>query len=503
MAPVMTRMKTGRRVMLHKLFLWVTDSSAATKKTGKQELAPEARGYLLPQTVDVLLGTENRQKMLKQMRENSLLTKEATEKYYMQPLRHCVSLMQGLPATERAHHAVVGGLVDLTLKTVVCALRLSRGYMLPQGGSAEEQSAQAVAWNAVVFYAALCHSLPVFGQLQGELADGTLWYPGLTVPSRPYRVRFCQDRSNNVHAMATLLSMRLLPDEVVVWLGRTPAALDTLLNQIQGENRPACVVSQIISEAVRFAGGVPQEPQRRTSSDIQFAPGTAVVDVVAGSASGDAGNVLTSLGSALDESPAVDTVVSPTVTPVVVVPDNQEAKAVGDAMALMEFNTSESQVTEAENIPQPGDLVVVKAGEETARISDKKDKQKNCGEQFWRWLSDGIRSGSLSVNAPDSLVHITGGMIFIPTPEIFFAFLKKTPCSSPDINRDDIQREFEKLGRNFCKRDKSLFQCMKYEEERRQGRHKRWSGYLIMARKIYTDRDIPDDSMYLFVSMVG
>lgn len=136
------------------------------------------------------------------------------------------------------------------------------------------------------------------------------------------------------------------------------------------------------------------------------------------------------------------------------------------------------------------------------RVADKKDKQKNCGEQFWRWLSDGVRSGSLSVNAPDSLVHITGGMIFIPTPEIFFAFLKKTPCSSSAINREDIQREFEKLGRNFCKRDKSLFQCLKYEDERRQGRHKRWSGYLIMARKIYTDRDIPDDSMYLFVSMV-
>lgn len=107
------------------------------------------------------------------------------------------------------------------------------------------------------------------------------------------------------------------------------------------------------------------------------------------------------------------------------IPGNQEAKAVGDAMALMEFSTSESQVTEAENIPQPGALVVVKAGEETSRIADKKDKQKNCGEQFWRWLSDGVRSGSLSVNAPDSLVHITGGMIFIPTPEIFLPFLKK------------------------------------------------------------------------------
>ncbi|ECO0901487.1 hypothetical protein AA449_23265, partial [Salmonella enterica subsp. enterica serovar Newport] len=74
--------------MLHKLFLWVTDNSAETQKTGKQAQSPEALGFLRPQTVDVLLGTENRQKMLKQMRENSLLTKEATEKYYMQPLRH-------------------------------------------------------------------------------------------------------------------------------------------------------------------------------------------------------------------------------------------------------------------------------------------------------------------------------------------------------------------------------------------------------------------------------
>ncbi|EMS7635726.1 hypothetical protein WDI34_005047, partial [Salmonella enterica subsp. enterica] len=54
--------------MLHKLFLWVTDNSAETQKTGKQAQSPEALGFLRPQTVDVLLGTENRQKMLKQMR---------------------------------------------------------------------------------------------------------------------------------------------------------------------------------------------------------------------------------------------------------------------------------------------------------------------------------------------------------------------------------------------------------------------------------------------------
>lgn len=491
--------------MLHKLFLWVTGSSAEATKTGKQ--APEARGYLRPLTVEEILDTEIRQKLLKQIRENSLLTKEATEKYYMQPLRHCVSLMQGLPGTEREHHAVVGGLVDLTLKTVVCALRLSRGYMLPQGASAEEQSAQAVTWNAVIFYAALCHSLPVFGHLEGELADGSLWYPGLTVPSQPYRLRFCPDRDEKAQAIATLLGMRLLPDEVVVWLGRTPAALDTLLNQIQGDNRPGSVVSQIISEAVGYAGGVPRTQSLQPVPQTPPAPATPVVPAagvapVANPVIAGAADTAVTLGSALSEPPAAVVTATPPVSPGGGEPDDQGEPAVSDVMALMGFSTSERQEAEAASILQPEDLAVVKTGKSADHSVDKTEAQKNCGEQFWEWLSDGIRTGGISVNNPDSLVHITGGMVFIPTPEIFFTFLKNSSCISPDVSRDDIQREFEKLGRNFCRKDNSLFQCLKYEEEYRQGRHKRWSGYLIMARKIYINGDVPGDSMYLFVSRV-
>ncbi|ENT3637798.1 TraI domain-containing protein [Salmonella enterica] len=468
---------------------------------------PEERGYLRPLTVEEILDTEIRQKMLKQIRENSLLTKEATEKYYMQPLRHCVSLMQGLPGTEREHHAVVGGLVDLTLKTVVCALRLSRGYMLPQGASAEEQSAQAVTWNAVIFYAALCHSLPVFGHLEGELADGSLWYPGLTVPSQPYRLRFCPDRDEKAQAIATLLGMRLLPDEVVVWLGRTPAALDTLLNQIQGDNRPGSVVSQIISEAVGYAGGVPRTQSLQPVPQTPPAPATPVVPTagvapVANPVIAGAADTAVTLGSALSEPPAAVVTVTPPVSPGGGEPDDQGEPAVSDVMALMGFSTSERQEAEAASILQPEDLAVVKTGKSADHSVDKTEAQKNCGEQFWEWLSDGIRTGGISVNNPDSLVHITGGMVFIPTPEIFFTFLKNSSCISPDVSRDDIQREFEKLGRNFCRKDNSLFQCLKYEEEYRQGRHKRWSGYLIMARKIYINGDVPGDSMYLFVSRV-
>ncbi|EJW4859501.1 TraI domain-containing protein [Salmonella enterica] len=512
MTPAMAQMKAGRTGMLHKLFLWVTGSSAETKKTGKQ--APEARGYLRPQTVDVLLGTEIRQKMLKQIRENSLLTKEATEKYYMQPLRHCVSLMQGLPATEREHHAVVGGLVDLTLKTVVCALRLSRGYMLPQGASAEEQSAQAVTWNAVIFYAALCHSLPVFGLIEGELADGTLWYPGLTVPSRPYRVRFCQDRRNNAQAMATLLGMRLLPDEVVVWLGRTPAALDTLLSQIQGDNRPCCVVSQIISEAVGYAGGVAAEartPPPQPESPVSVVPVAPVVPVVS-PASGDTGNIVTVLGSALNESPAVATVESPTVTPAEAEPDNQEDTAVGDMMTLMGFSSSQvvetadvmtaSGLTETGDEPQAGNQVAAEGSmfpltEDTVQTEETAGDE-NYGARFLSWLVEQINTGVLTVNNRDSLLHIVSGLLFVPTPGIFKDFLRENKMLSRLRKR--VQDDFESQGVHFAVKGKGVYSFQKYSEEGRTGEAEDLFGYLIKLKKVMPSFPVKEDSCYVFIS---
>lgn len=477
-----------------------------------KEPTPEARGYLGPLTAEEILDTENRQGLLKQIRDNSLMTKEGTEKYYLQPLRHCVNLMQRLPATEKDYHAVVGGLVDFTLMTVAYALRLSRGYMLPQGAGAEEQSAQAATWNAVIFYAALCRSLTVFGLLEGELADGTLWCPGLVMPSQPYRLRFCKDREERAQALAVLLGMRLLPEDVVVWLGRTPAALDTLLRIIKGEDSPGCVVSKIISEAAELAGGQPAEARKTPVVSAPVVPAPVPVTSAAQQgavipstgqehtvvAAPEAGMVL---GSALVAG-AENTVVSASLQPAPV-PEEQADQTTGDVLALMGFSTQLEPAEPDISVPgNPASAVPERTAESGTDLQGKTETHENCGELFWQWLKNGVRTGSISVNSPDSLAHITGGMLFIPTPEIFFAFLKDSPELISGSSRDDIQREFEKLGRNFCRRDNALFQCQKYEEENRQGRYKRWAGYLIKARQLYIGEDVPGDSMYLFVSRV-
>ncbi|ELP6559306.1 TraI domain-containing protein [Salmonella enterica] len=489
--------------MLHKLFR----RNAAGK--GKVK-TPEERGYLRPLTVEEILDTEIRQKLLKQIRENSLLTKEATEKYYMQPLRHCVSLMQGLPGTEREHHAVVGGLVDLTLKTVVCALRLSRGYMLPQGASAEEQSAQAVTWNAVIFYAALCHSLPVFGHLEGELADGSLWYPGLTVPSQPYRLRFCPDREEKAQAIATLLGMRLLPDEVVVWLGRTPAALDTLLNQIQGDNRPGCVVSQIISEAVGYAGGVPRTQSLQPVTQTPAAGGARVANpVIAGTA-----DTAVTLGSALSEPPAAVVTATPPVSPGGGEPDDQGDPAVSDVMALMGFSTSQEPEAAAVNMmesdgvtkicsdPQTEDLVVaeepVLSLTEHAVQSEGTADDENYGKQFLSWLLEQIDTGALTINNRDSSLHVVSGLLFVPTPGIFKDFLRENKMQ-PRL-RKKIQDDFESQGIHFAVKGKGVYSFQKYPEEGRIGEAEDLFGYLIRLREIVPSFLVREDSRYVFIS---
>ncbi|HCM8927108.1 TPA: TraI domain-containing protein [Salmonella enterica subsp. enterica serovar Paratyphi B] len=513
MVTTVTTVTTVLMKMWRKLF----GLSATTGKA--KEKTPEARGYLRPLTAQEILDTENRQGLLKQIRDNSLMTKEGTEKYYLQPLRHCVNLMQQLPATEKEHHAVVGGLVDFTLKRVAYALRLSRGYMLPQGAGAEEQSAQAATWNAVIFYAALCRSLTVFGQLEGELDDGSFWNPGLSVPSRPYRLRFCQGREERAQALAVLLGMRLLPEDVVIWLGRTPAALDTLLRIITGEERPGCVVSEIISEASVLAGGqlagtrnTPQpvvpEPVVPAAVASVVAPGMVVPATEQEQATVAAPAPGMVLRSALEGSEAAVTgnKVVPSTPQLASVPEEPADQTIGDVIALMGFA--------AKNTPETADVVLPEDGtgshkhngvvecifSEDAAVAQVEEGAdgENYGAQFLSWLLEQINTGTLTVNNSDSSLHVVSGLLFAPVPGIFRDFLRENKMQ-PRL-RKKIQEEFESLGVHFAVKGKGLYSFQRYPEEGRGGEPETQFGYLIKIRKIAPAFSVSEDSNYVFIA---
>ncbi|HIH1543515.1 TPA: TraI domain-containing protein [Salmonella enterica] len=62
----------------------------------KDEDALLQRGYFKPLPATSLLDSENRQHLLQQLWENSLLPRAQYEQYFHEPLKSCISLMQRL-----------------------------------------------------------------------------------------------------------------------------------------------------------------------------------------------------------------------------------------------------------------------------------------------------------------------------------------------------------------------------------------------------------------------
>lgn len=516
-------------MMWHKLRKVLTGVpvSPPSSVSRKAEASLRQRGYLEPRSAGSLLDTESRQHLLRQLWENSLLPKAHYEQYFLAPLKRCVSLMQQLPATADGHHAELGGMVDYTLKTVVYALRLSRGYMLPPGASAEEQSAQSAAWSVVVFYAALFHSLSSLRQIEGELLNGEVWYPGISVPGQPYRFRFSPNIPDGAgEGLCTMLGMRLLPSEVIIWLSQTPQALDALLSFVRGNFGHASVISKIVGDAIQHAGGDPRSVLYELSVSVpQPPPAAAATDTVASSVVALTPSVETSNECALPTdghlqepqdvsiplTSALDENVSPPL-PVVQAEQSEGDQAIQDVLSLMGLAPGASvdeavpeqvgAVSQAmDELPPVGSDCAVSSGEPplvTTTLRSDSDENQDYGQQFISWLSTKILSGALCVNTKEAQVHIVGGLIFLPTPNIFFSFMKENALD-PSL-KGDVQRGFERLGLHFIQKGKGVFSCLKYEDENRKGRYEKMSGYLIRSKIIYALHPIPDDSLFLFVS---
>ncbi|EBS4058346.1 hypothetical protein DPY64_15130 [Salmonella enterica subsp. enterica serovar Newport] len=490
------------------------------------------QGYLEPLPVMRLLETESRQHLLRQLWENCLLPEAHYKQYFLMPLKVCVSLMQQLPATASGHHAVPGGMVDYMLETVVFATRLSQGYMLPPGASAEEQSAQRTAWGAVVFYCALSHSLSLLRQIEGELLDGEIWFPGISVPGQPYRFRFRPEIPEGAgEGLCTMLGMRLLPGEVIQWLSKTPLALDSLLSFLRGDFGNASVIFQIVEDAIAHAGGEPHEVLSKPCIAASQSPPAPVMATVSDTVDNplmaqapcDAlpGEPVLSPGAELQDTPGLTSALDENNSQMV--PDVQAGQeendpSIQDVISMMGFGSVLSEEVPAPEVQGPDELpdevngspdnaaspaplttvspvsppVAEEAGMGSAEVSE------DCGQQFISWLRTQVTCGGPGVNTKDAQIHIVGGLMFIPAPGIFFSFMKDNAYMPSQKN--DVQREFERLGLHYMQKGKGVFSCLKYERENRTGRYEKVSGYFIKSKIIYQSHPVPDDSLFLYVS---
>ncbi|MEI7344078.1 TraI domain-containing protein [Pectobacterium brasiliense] len=142
---------------------------------GSEAISPESTcppGYHPPLSVDALILPPKRQTFLLQLNDNHALPSAFYRQCYLTPLFSLLSRAQNLPASKEGGWAYAGAFGDLTVQFAAYAVRLAKGRTLPPGIPPEEQAAQGLLWNAVVFWSALFYHLPLLCEWEGELDGG-------------------------------------------------------------------------------------------------------------------------------------------------------------------------------------------------------------------------------------------------------------------------------------------------------------------------------------------
>ncbi|AJJ25498.1 TraI domain-containing protein [Yersinia enterocolitica] len=356
-----------------------------------------------------LLSVDNRKRALQQLWENSPFSRPVWEAFWLIPIRELAIRVQQLPAAQSGPYAREGGMLDKALDVAVCAVRLSRGWLLPPGAELEDQAIQSSAWNTAIFWAALLHDLGGMDDIAAFHQDGTRWYPGIAPPNGPWRFRFCNS-GPDTPILGAIVGYRLLPEEGLRWLSHGPKVTNTLLVYLSGNQPDGDILHAAVNEARQKCGLQPLA-----------------------------------------------------------------AKVIPAPMAA-----SSPVVTDEEKV-HAGGLSPVGG--------------KMPGESFWNWLVASVADGRLTVNALDSLVHIIKQHVFVQTPDCFYRYLSAETNS--EMDKDDIQKNFEALNRHHSCNGKGIYIYRKYENEKKDGRFIKVFGYMIPLTLIFTHGVSPNDSKWL------
>lgn len=432
-------------------------------------------GYFLPMTASELLATTRRQQWLQSLWDYSSLPKDMYRHYYLAPLERCVMLMQQFPLTESGPYARPGGMADYMLETVSYAARLSKSYMLPVGAPPEEQAAQNAAWNAVVIYAAMLPSLEYLCHIHVELENGKRWFPLLDAPPEPYRFRFTPEQSlERLQSFGAMLAWKIIPPEAIGWLSSWPEAIRTLSTYLTGFRAQSGVVNAIVSEAIHLTVGTPEgEPPAVPAMIIPVQAEPLQGDALLSELADDVPTLVASY-SEEESLPAAEPI--PATDADLVLPNVQEERDDTDALlAMMGFARADA----------------VETGEITPSA-----ESNDPGEAFWQWLVAGCRSGSLIPNKSDGRIHLVAGYVFLRAPGIFHQYLTET--NAPGEDKARLQKAFERLG-HHRQDNGTMYTCQLYQNEQREGRFQKLSGYLVLASKVYDSDNNPGDNPLLIV----
>lgn len=237
--------------------------------TPKSPTAPTPNGYFSPVKGEELVASSLRKDSLQKLWENSSLPVDVYRELYQRPVFDLLQCVQNVPASPGGRWSYAGSFGDLTLQFTTTAVRLSRGYMFPPGAAPEDQAKQSTVWQAVIFWSALFHHMPLLSVLQGEMLNGDGWQPGMSVPAHPYRFRFRKDLppGGRAASLSSLAAARLLPANATTWLSATPDAVENLAGALWNGHPEMVLIRDVLKQAAELTESPLSQLQQHNTDD--------------------------------------------------------------------------------------------------------------------------------------------------------------------------------------------------------------------------------------------
>lgn len=160
---------------------------------------------------------------------------------YMELFRNLAAWCQHLPASERHHHAHLGGLLEHSIEVAVYSARIAGRFLYIADG--EEQISQ---WQALYIFAMTsAGALHDIGKLLTDVdvvvmkgSNMTPWLPhlGPMAPGTKYIYRYNDRRQHGVHEVASLpLIFQVMPKAALSWIWKKSIIRDEWLSTIGGK----------------------------------------------------------------------------------------------------------------------------------------------------------------------------------------------------------------------------------------------------------------------------
>ena len=316
-----------------------------------------------------------------------------------QLLNNYAQRVQLLPANEDDHHTEPGGLLRHSLETANHAIKIRRGYMLPNGASSERISEQQEIWNFAVLCAALLHDIGKsitqatisLRNHEGNESRWSLVYGDIPLDAS-YRLQFRRQPPDQYHqTIPLLIAGQIIPLSALQWLTHYPEVFSVWRLTLSGQYDEAGVFGEIIRKISHDAQKITPSQKEKCKSKNQ-----------------EQRNSSPPSSSSESETPQID-------LQYIVLPPGMEQ---------VRIHSHESETNEQRNQSESGGGSQPIIQPSAFQPNNRGQSKKEVAQQFVQWLRQQIIDGKIGINAPNAQLQRVAEGLLLVSPAIFKRYLR-------------------------------------------------------------------------------